>query len=372
MKQTVVVVERVWTKSPECRETGGEHYQTQTVTTLALLRQRTTSYSMSWINAKKPQQLHGGGLLSSTPAPPPRAASSSDDHDLEIVASTIVSTSTDDPGTQRRRALSVDSNAIDEEEFEVPAVGKKRKVAAAPKGKGKAAQKGRGKGKEPDFVSSVPWPDHFVQLEKTFKVRVASFWESAGGVELTSPRGSQHCLHLLLRPQEHGDHFRHAQRFRREPPQAVRLFHLTWAPLSELTSPLQTTRDPGHRTNQVAPSPPRHVRLHRLGAPSRPLGRRRRKGSTRAEEARAGRGVRSRWEAGSTSTIKERGRPPLLFQRWRTQVEQRRRQGLLARPLPLFLQPVLTQTFAGERNQSRSRQSLLSLLTPRPSSPPPP
>jgi hypothetical protein len=55
-------------------------------------------------------------------------------------------------------------------------VAKKRKIApAVAKGKAKGKKgKGKKKEKEPAFVPTVPFPEHFVKLEKTFKVNVLS------------------------------------------------------------------------------------------------------------------------------------------------------------------------------------------------------
>lgn len=111
----------------------------------------------------KAARVSGGGLLSASTAQPIASTSTHDD-------------STPEP--QGRRASSIDSDAIDDDDFEVgrPA-SKKRKVVASGKsavavgGGTKAPRaKGKGKGKQPEFVTTLPWPQHFVELEKTFKV----------------------------------------------------------------------------------------------------------------------------------------------------------------------------------------------------------
>jgi DEAD/DEAH box helicase domain-containing protein len=60
-----------------------------------------------------------------------------------------------------------------ETDFNPPS--KKRKLpasdAAKPKTtKSKGKGKGKGKAKSSDFVANVPWPEHFKELEKVFKV----------------------------------------------------------------------------------------------------------------------------------------------------------------------------------------------------------
>lgn len=148
----------------------------------------------------KGYSISGGGLISSlhsttaasatasptTPQLPPAVVSLNGQSSQAIPAT---STSTSNDGTRRReRAASIDSDAIDDDtEVQHPAelAPKKRKLAPAlpnekastAGGKGKPRAKGKGKGKanEPAFVSALPWPKHFVELDKVFKVRALPF-----------------------------------------------------------------------------------------------------------------------------------------------------------------------------------------------------
>lgn len=132
--------------------------------------------------SSKRKESKGGGLMSANP--PTQSLSSptqdqsryfqpesdNDDEEFESIASSEASTSRN-PITRLTRELSADSSMIDDPEVDFSS-GKKRKVKDAPKSKVPAKKKKTTK--ESDFVSSIPWPDHFKELEKTFKVRTRS------------------------------------------------------------------------------------------------------------------------------------------------------------------------------------------------------
>lgn len=97
--------------------------------------------------------------------------SDNDDDEFELIASSEASTShkpIDRLIERSAREMSADSSMIDDPEVDFSS-GKKRKAKAPPKSKVPAKKKKTTK--ESDFISNIPWPDHFKELEKTFKVR---------------------------------------------------------------------------------------------------------------------------------------------------------------------------------------------------------
>lgn len=79
----------------------------------------------------------------------------------------IATIQNEDSATRRVREASLDSNALDVDDGTIGVVQpKKRKIATAPK---KIPTKKK-KEKDSEFVTTLPWPEHFLQLERTFKV----------------------------------------------------------------------------------------------------------------------------------------------------------------------------------------------------------
>lgn len=120
----------------------------------------------------KSKGITGGGLLSSDPVQ--KSDSSfplSDDEGEDFVeVNAVASTSKNTIDSSSGRSIrenSIDSNMIDEIGITAP---KKRKPKSVPKSTTTATKKKKLSTKEPAFVSDIPWPKHFVELEKVFKV----------------------------------------------------------------------------------------------------------------------------------------------------------------------------------------------------------
>jgi hypothetical protein len=126
---------------------------------------------MSHFHPRKGQTAQGGGVLTS--APPPAAAAASYDGGLELHVSPTASTSAIDisdeiDDARRTRELSLDSTTMDDVELpDISSPVKKRKVPRSAPSKPTSK---KAKAKSPIFEATLPWPEHFVKLEKTFKV----------------------------------------------------------------------------------------------------------------------------------------------------------------------------------------------------------
>lgn len=128
----------------------------------------------------------GGGLFTAASSTARNSTTTSTDDQRAPVTlngqtshSLIASTSRlADSKARRVRESSIESTALDEADFTRPdtTVNKKRKVAPSVSTAG-SKDKGKGKKlkqKELNFVPTVPFPPHFVKLEKTFKVSVVT------------------------------------------------------------------------------------------------------------------------------------------------------------------------------------------------------
>ncbi|KAI5481435.1 DNA/RNA helicase, DEAD/DEAH box type [Pseudohyphozyma bogoriensis] len=75
--------------------------------------------------------------------------------------------------SRTERGRSVDSERLDDEDLDLTRDTKKRKTnkgkAAVPAKKSVGKKKGKEKEKESAFVTTLPWPQHFLELEKVFK-----------------------------------------------------------------------------------------------------------------------------------------------------------------------------------------------------------
>ncbi|KAK4700620.1 DEAD/DEAH box helicase domain-containing protein, partial [Phenoliferia sp. Uapishka_3] len=166
----------------------------------------------------------GGGLISTLVNSLHPVASTSAlpfDSDVDSPIHPLPSNSND---RQRSRSSSVDSNKLDDDDVASPTkkpaakrrkvvksavegepaivVGPKLKSKAPAKGKGKA--KAKGKAKEPEFVTDLVWPDHFVKLEKTFKAlnTVYTFCSARKSMATTYETLKGGVENLLRRPLE--------------------------------------------------------------------------------------------------------------------------------------------------------------------------
>lgn len=156
------------------------------------------SQNLARWSPRKPRGIRGGGLLSSalpTAGDGQHHATAEYEHLASAVASTskfiineqlsvIPVLSDDEEPPARGRALSVDSNAIDEVDFEPRRLMKKRRVVAG-KGKGKGTEKA----KDVEFETTLPWPEHFIKLQQTFKVRTRARRPGSGIASLLTDCG---------------------------------------------------------------------------------------------------------------------------------------------------------------------------------------
>lgn len=146
----------------------------------------STSLGLGRWNPRRSYASPGGGLLTSLP-PSSLFSPLSDGEEEDLASSTTATAIEETESVPRKRARSIDSDEMDDVQSidddraaSVDATmsssasnGKKAKATgkgAAAKGKGKGKEKPK-KGKQTaSYVAGLPFPQHFKDLEKTFKV----------------------------------------------------------------------------------------------------------------------------------------------------------------------------------------------------------
>ncbi|KAM0747754.1 P-loop containing nucleoside triphosphate hydrolase protein [Meredithblackwellia eburnea MCA 4105] len=155
----------------------------------------------------KAASIKGGGILTS-PSRLPR-------HHQPTASTSALGLTVNDEERQEEggfiRGSSVESDAIDDDGVGRPLT-KKRKVKpviveekSKGKGKGKGKQTAsKGKKKAPLFVTDLPWPEHFIKLEKTFKAlnTVYTFCSARKSMATTYEMLKGGVENLLRRPLE--------------------------------------------------------------------------------------------------------------------------------------------------------------------------